>query len=205
LTRPSGACWATTSSRPPKLLAAELARQASEGCTPECRPLYAAHADVEWPTEPHVVLWHAITLLREFRGDGHTAALIAGGLGGLGALITHTACQGNGFLEGSAKASRGWSDEQWAVEVDNLRARGLLDVAGQLTEQGTELRGEIEDTTNRAAAAPWLHLGAEKTDRLYDLGRQLSTAVAAGAFPAGVFATPRGLTGKIVTKEKCYA
>jgi hypothetical protein len=83
-------------------------------------------------------------------------------------LITHTAT-GNGFLEGSAKASRGWSDEQWAVEVDNLRARGLLDVAGQLTEQGTELRGEIEDTTNRAAAAPWLHLGAEKTDRLHDL------------------------------------
>ena len=171
--------------------AAALARQASEACTPEGRPLYAAHADVKWPTEPHVVLWHAITLLREFRGDGHTAALIAGGLGGLGALITHTAT-GKGFLEGSAKASRGWSDEQWAAEVDNLRARGLLDVAGLLTEQGTELRGEIEDCTNRAAAAPWLRLGAEKTDRLHDLGRQLSrTAVAAGAFPAGVFATPR--------------
>jgi hypothetical protein len=171
--------------------AAELAREASEGCTPEGRPLYAAHADIEWPTEPHLVLWHAITLLREFRGDGHVAALISGGLGGLAALITHTVT-GKGFLEESAKATRGWSDEQWAAEITSLRARGLLDVAGQLTKQGTELRGEIEDCTNRAARAPWLHLGAAKTDRLHDLGRQLTrTAVAAGAFPAGIFATPR--------------
>jgi hypothetical protein len=171
--------------------AAELAREASEGCTPEGRPLYAAHADVEWPTEPHLVLWHAITLLREFRGDGHIAALIEGGLGGLAALITHTAT-GKGFQEGMAKVTRGWSDEQWAAEVTNLRAQGLLDAAGQLTEQGTELRGEIEECTNRAARAPWLHLGTAKTDRLHDLGRQLTrAAVAAGAFPAGIHATPR--------------
>jgi hypothetical protein len=96
--------------------AAELARAASDGCTSEGRPLYAAHADLNWPAEPHLVLWHAITLLREFRGDGHIAALVAAGISGLGALITHTAT-GKGFLEPAAKATRGWSDDQWNADL----------------------------------------------------------------------------------------
>jgi hypothetical protein len=171
--------------------AAELAREAAAGCVPEGRPLYAAHADLDWPAEPHLMLWHAITLLREFRGDGHVAALVESGLSGLAALITHTAT-GKGFLADPAKLSRGWSDEQWDAEVDNLRAQGILDEEGRLTEQGEKQRTGIEDVTNRAAMAPWRHLGAEKTERLHDVGRLLSrAAVAAGAFPGGVFATSR--------------
>jgi hypothetical protein len=171
--------------------AAELAREASEACTVEGRPLYAAHADLEWPAEPHLVLWHAITLLREYRGDGHIAALVEGGLGGLGALITHVAT-GKGFLESMAKKSRGWSDEQWAAEADNLRARNILAETNELAEPGVKAREEIEEATNRAAMAPWRHLGTEKSERLHDLARQLSrTAVAAGAFPGGVFTKPR--------------
>jgi hypothetical protein len=171
--------------------AAELARAATNGCTPEGRPLYAAHAEVGWPTEPHLVLWNAITLLREFRGDGHIAALIEGSLSGLEALITHTAT-GKGFQIAGAKATRGWSDEEWDAGLAGLRERGLIDQDGALTEQGSRLRDRIEEVTNRAAVAPWIHLGTDKADRLHDLGRQLSrTAAAAGAFPAGLFARPR--------------
>ena len=57
--------------------AAELARTAAAGCTVAGRPLYAGHADLAWPDEPHLVLFHALTLLREHRGDGHVAALTA--------------------------------------------------------------------------------------------------------------------------------
>ena len=32
------------------------------------------------PTAPHLALWHAVTLLREFRGDGHVACLVDAGL-----------------------------------------------------------------------------------------------------------------------------
>jgi hypothetical protein len=39
------------------------------------RPLAAANADLPWPGEPHLVLWHAINVLREQRGDGHIAAV----------------------------------------------------------------------------------------------------------------------------------
>ena len=48
--------------------AADLARAATAGCTVAGRPLYAAHADLDWPDEPHLVLFHALTLLREHRG-----------------------------------------------------------------------------------------------------------------------------------------
>lgn len=53
--------------------AADLARAATDGCRPDGRPLYAAHAELPWPQEAHMVLWHAQTLLREYRGDGHIA------------------------------------------------------------------------------------------------------------------------------------
>jgi hypothetical protein len=165
--------------------AAELARESVEGCIPEGRPLYAAHADLSWPELPHLVLFHAVTLLREFRGDGHIAALVEHGLNGLGALVTHCA-MGNGFTPEAAKKSRSWSDEEWDAESASLAERGILDGAGGLTEQGAALRADIEARTNAAAVGPWLRLGEGKSERLHDLGRTLSrAAVAAGAFPAG--------------------
>ena len=71
--------------------AAELALRAAEACTRTARPLYAAHADLPVPDEPHLALWHAATLLREHRGDGHLAALLAPELDPLEALVSHTA------------------------------------------------------------------------------------------------------------------
>ncbi len=70
--------------------AAELARAAAEvACRrPQGRTLFAGHAALDWPGPSHLVLWHAQTLLREFRGDGHIAALLvqdAGSGRGLGA------------------------------------------------------------------------------------------------------------------------
>lgn len=166
--------------------AAELAREATEGCTAEGRPLYAGNAELDWPSEPHEVLWHAITLLREFRGDGHIAALVANGLGGLPALITHVAT-GDSFRPEAAKSMRGWSDEQWAGAVAQLQADGLL--AGEaLTAKGIELRERIEGQTNAAAAGPWLVLGAERSARLATLCQELTRMViAAGAYPPGLF------------------
>lgn len=68
--------------------AAELAREAATSCSIAGRPLFAAYYDLPWPIEPHLVLWHAATLLREFRGDGHVVALLAEGLDGCEAHVT---------------------------------------------------------------------------------------------------------------------
>ncbi|MDQ2796057.1 MAG: hypothetical protein M3Y06_02675 [Actinomycetota bacterium] len=170
--------------------AAGLAREAAVGLSPDGRPLFAGHADLAWPDQPHIGLWHAITLLREYRGDGHIAALLDHELTGLEALITHTVT-GAGFTEAAAKATRGWSDDDWAAGVDRLRSRDLLDDAG-LTGPGQELRAGIEADTDRLGAAPWLRLGPERVARLSELGGSLTKrAVAAGAFPSGVFARSR--------------
>ncbi len=51
-------------------------------------------------------------LLREHRGDGHLAALMAAGLDGLEALVTHTAT-GKGMAPKWIFTTRGWTQEEW--------------------------------------------------------------------------------------------
>jgi hypothetical protein len=173
-----------------------LARRASSACTPEGRPLYAAHADLPWPDEPHLALWHAVTLLREYRGDGHLAALLAAGVSGLEALILHTAT-GAGFLPEVAQATRGWSAEQWGEGVAGLRARGLVDDGLSLTAEGAAFREHIEAETSRMSAAPWEHLGEDDRAELAEVGGGLTKRLlAAGAFPSGVFAPGADRTPK---------
>ncbi|MEV7238093.1 hypothetical protein AB0N06_30345 [Streptomyces sp. NPDC051020] len=164
--------------------AAELALRAAEACTRHARPLYAAHADLPVPEQPHLAYWHAGTLLREHRGDGHIAALLAAGLDPVEALVSHTAT-GKGMSPRWVLATRGWHRTDWEDAADRLRGRGLLDGEGELTEAGVALRAELEDTTDRMDLAPYEHLGAEGVERLTELARGfLLTAVSAGAFPA---------------------
>ncbi|PZS34326.1 MAG: hypothetical protein DLM58_05970 [Pseudonocardiales bacterium] len=167
--------------------AGDLAREATVGLAPEGRPLFAAHAGLAWPEQPHLALWHAATLLREYRGDGHLIALQMAGLSGIESIVTHTAT-GYGFLEGPAKLLRGWSDEQWSAAVDSLRGRGLMDADG-LTADGVSMRQRVEADTDRLDAAPWHRLGPDRTERLIELSKGLARIVVAnGAFPAGIFA-----------------
>lgn len=165
---------------------AELVREACAVLTPEGRALYAGHADLPWPEEPLLALWHGATLLREHRGDGHIAVLLHAGLTGLEALVTHTAT-GRGFTEPAARATRGWKEDEWVAACAALADRGLLDDAG-LSDDGKSLRAHIETQTDALSADPWLLLGPERTARVVELGKGLSRRlVEAGAFGAGIF------------------
>ena len=166
--------------------AAELALRAAEACTPVARPLYAAHAGLPVPEEPHLALWHAATLLREHRGDGHLAVLLAAELDPVEALVSHTAT-GKGMTPKWALGTRGWKREEWDAAVERLRGRGLLDGDGELTAAGVALRGEVEAETDRLDRAPYEHLGAAGVERLTEVAGELAgRALAAGAFPAGM-------------------
>jgi hypothetical protein len=170
---------------------AGLLREATTACAPEGRPLFAAHASLAWPEEPHLALWHGATLLREHRGDGHLAALLSAGLSGIEAIVTHVAT-GRGFRPEAAKLLRGWSDDEWSAAQDRLRDRGWLDDAGALTPDGADMRAALERHTDSLAAAPWEHLGAEGTARVVALAKPLARSLAAaGAFPSDVFPAPR--------------
>ena len=186
--------------------AAALARSAAEaaGAYPFGRALFAATAAMPWPDEPHLVLFHAQGVLREFRGDGHVAALMTAGLTGLEAMILQIA-SGAGdpaFL----RATRGWPDADWAAAADRLRERGLITVdtgpapadsasaPPALTEAGRALRAGIEATTDRLAAPAYRALGDDGLARLAELTRPLSRLVVKAGMlnPANAFAaSPR--------------
>ena len=159
--------------------AVALARTATEGCTPYGRPLYAGNASVPWPDVPHLQLFHAITLLREFRGDGHIAALVVEGITGLEAAVMHVA-QGDSWTREPLRKTRVYTAEQWDDAETRLRDRGWLDDSSQFTDAGREVRQRIEDRTDVLALPPWEHLGEQGCERLRELVRPLSKAVVDG-------------------------
>ncbi|MDT5101559.1 MAG: hypothetical protein QOC76_5296 [Mycobacterium sp.] len=165
-----------------------IVRRAAEAIpNADGRALYAGHAELDWPETPHPQLWHAITLLREYRGDGHVAALVTHGLSGLEALITHVAT-GTGFAPDYGRKLRGWSQQQWDESVERLRSRGLLDDEAQLTAAGNDLRSKIEDLTDNLAYAPWRTVSDDDVQELVSLGGIIRAAVrAAGVFPSNAF------------------
>ena len=93
--------------------AATLARRAAEQCWPQGRPLYAAHSTIGWPSESHLALWHALTLLREFRGDGHIAVLVDQQVGPCEALVIHGGFTGGVLSRSVLQGTRGWPDWPW--------------------------------------------------------------------------------------------
>ncbi|MER5439392.1 hypothetical protein [Streptomyces sp. NPDC002790] len=166
--------------------AAELALRATEACTRHARPLYAAHADLDVPQAPHMAYWHATTLLREHRGDGHIAALIGAELDPVEALVSHVAT-GKGMAPKWLLATRGWDRSEYDAAAERLRARGLLtgDEELTLTEQGVTLRAEIEHRTDALDRAPYEHLGEAGVARLTELATKfVGAALGNGAFPA---------------------
>ena len=173
--------------------AADILRGVAEAIpNADGRPLFAGHAELPWPQSPHSRLWHAITLLREYRGDGHIAALITYRLSGLEALITHTVSE-IGFTAEFARRLRGWTEEQWAAAAGRLRQRGLLDESGALTTTGLQIRTEIEDLTDTLAFEPWRTLAHGEATELEQFATSMRQVVlGAGIFPAGAFAARYG-------------
>lgn len=154
-----------------------LARRAAEAACehPQGRALFAAHATLPWPGEPLLDLWHAQTLLREFRGDGHVATLLAEGLSPTEALVLHAAS--GDVPEIFLKASRAWPAEAWTAAEESLRARGLFDDG--LTEDGTALRQHIEDRTDQLAMPAYAALGDDGCESLAELAQPFGRAVVA--------------------------
>ena len=123
--------------------------------------MYAALAALEWPSEPHLRLWHAATRWREHRGDGHVAALTTRRIDGCEAHVLAAAA---GTISAERQREhRGWSDQEWAAGAARLRERGLLLEDGSLSAEGIGLRQLIEDLTDDLSSAP---PGSERLEAL---------------------------------------
>lgn len=161
---------------------AALVRRAAEVANTAGRPLAAANAALDWPEAPHLQLWHAATILREHRGDGHIAALMVAGLDPVEALVSFAAI---GAASVERFESRGWSAGEWESARDRLAARGLIDADGTATDAGRELRGTVEGRTDQLAAAPWQSLTETEIDRLVELLGEFWVAVlSSGLLPS---------------------
>ncbi|MDF2743681.1 MAG: hypothetical protein K0S88_5058, partial [Actinomycetia bacterium] len=169
--------------------AAALARQAMDGQDTSGRPLFAAHAALPWPEPPHLSLWHAATLYREFRGDGHVACLTVDGIDGCEA---HVLAAGAGQLPGAVlREYRGWSEEEWSAAARRLRDRGWVEEDGSLTEAGRAARDAREQRTDDLSMGPWQQLGPDGCARLLKLLDQpVRLVVEGGGIP---FPNPVGL------------
>ncbi|MEU1719168.1 helix-turn-helix domain-containing protein [Nonomuraea sp. NPDC005692] len=144
--------------------AADLATRAAVSAPAEGRPLYAGLRALDVPEEPVARLWHAATLLREHRGDGHNAALLAHGIGGteahvLMALSLGMRAEEFGRIHHLPKA-------RLTAVVDGMRARGLVDTAGGFTDAGRETKQRIEALTDELAAPAYDVLNADELDEL---------------------------------------
>lgn len=173
-TRLSGVDGALRRMLPPEVLdsselaeAAVLLRSAAERAPIAGRALAAANAALPWPAEPHLVLWQAATRLRESRGDGHVAALVAAGLDPCETLVLFGA--DHGLTAEYLQIARGWSVSEWADACRRLEDRGLLTADGALTAEGAAVRGWVEEKTDEGAEIPWQAIGSEATARAAEL------------------------------------
>jgi Helix-turn-helix family len=161
-----------------------IAREVCDGLTPQGRPLYAAHAGLDWPEDDLLALWHAATLVREHRGDGHVAVLQTSGVDPVEATVL------GGLYSGTTRflrKTRGWSDEEYDAATGRLVARGWLDADGAFTDLGRDERQRIEDETDRLALEGWTHVGLERTARLHELVKPLRERItAAGVLPGAI-------------------
>jgi hypothetical protein len=127
------------------------------------------------PEQPRLRLWQAATTLREHRGDGHNAALVAAGIGPVHAHILKEA---SGESErGALQPGRDWDQQQWSAATGELRSLGWLTDEGVLSSAGAAAREDVEHRTDEAAAGPWRALGEVGTARLAELLAPLAAAV----------------------------
>ncbi|MYQ77410.1 MULTISPECIES: SCO6745 family protein [unclassified Streptomyces] len=162
--------------------AAALLRRVAEASDTTDRPMAAENAALPWPDAPHLALWHAATVLREHRGDGHLAALAHAELDPVESLVSFAAI---GAARREVFGSRGWDEGEWQAALDRLEKRGLVTADGTATEAGRALRAEVERRTDEAAAGPWRVLTDAERERLVALlGPLWVAAIGSGLLPS---------------------
>jgi hypothetical protein len=157
--------------------AADLATKAATSAPTEGRALYAALRTLPIPGEPVARLWHSANLLREHRGDGHIAALVCEGIGGLESHALYAVSLGMpaekfGRIHHLPGATL-------AALAGRMRGRGLIDDSGQITDTGREIRQRIEARTDDLAAPAYDILTPAELDQLIAALEPLAAALAA--------------------------
>ncbi len=112
---------------------------------PEGRPLFAGTLRQSIPETDLGAVWHFGDMLREYRGDSHTAAWISAGLDATEiGLLTELFW---GLPLKSYSRTRAWSEDDYSAAIDRLEERGLIKDSA-FTPAGRELREQVEVRTD---------------------------------------------------------
>ena len=162
---------------PAFIRAADLLTAAASSAPLEGRPMYAALRTLPVPEEPVARLFHAASLLREHRGDGHISALMAECIGGLEAHVL--AALDLGMPAEKFGRIHHLPAAQLSALVDGMKARGLVAEDGSFTPAGREAKQRIEALTDDLALAPYLVLDATEVGELTAALEPLAAALVA--------------------------
>jgi hypothetical protein len=145
------------------------------------KPMAAANASVVLPADPLLALWQQITVLREWRGDAHIVVLSGHRLGPCECTVIQGAT--HRIPTELLRATRLWTDSEWAAASDRLVERGWLNADGTITAAGTAAREQIEIETDEYCADLWAPISTAGIRRLATLIAPISEAfTAAGTF-----------------------
>lgn len=158
--------------------AAELAAKAARRAPADGRALFAANRALPWPDDPLAALWHATTLLREQRGDGHVAVLTAAGISGRECNVLHAAA--NRVPREYIARTRDYDDDEWHRVEQQLGARGLLGEDGSLTAAGRALKEQVESSTDALALSALEALSDDEVEALFQALTPITRAVVEG-------------------------
>jgi hypothetical protein len=156
--------------------AVELLRRAVEPLRPEGRPLYAGVRSLGVPDEPLAAVFRLGDMLREYRGDSHTAAWVAAGFDATEIGLLSELYWGLGMR--SYSRTRAWTDSQFDAATERLESRGLV-ADGGFTPAGREAREAVEVVTD-AQMQPVLAALGESIDELVTILEPWGAAVRAG-------------------------
>ena len=157
--------------------AGELAERAAYSAPTEGRVLYAGLTALPAPEEPVARLWHAATLLREHRGDGHIAALVSEAVGGLEA---HMLLAIDAGMEPEKFGRIHHLPKPLLAEVlGGLQDRGLVTADKTFTDEGRATKDRVETLTDQLAAPAYDVLTDDEVEELITLLEPLAAAVAA--------------------------
>lgn len=145
------------------------------------RPLFSALRALERPESAAGRLWRAAELVREHRGDGHLAVLVAAGLGAAEANVLTELWLGFGL--GEYSGTRGFGPDALAGAVAELERRGWMSGDG-LTDAGREARAAIEASTDAAEDRLIDAIGPSLDDLIASAAAISARLIEAGCFPA---------------------
>lgn len=124
----------------------ELVVRATDSLRVEGRPLAAGITALPDPDHPLGTIFRRGDLLREFRGDCHTAAWINGGFDAVQiGLLTELYW---GLRPRSYIRTRAWSEDDMDRAEEQLRSRRLIDAEGAFTPAGRSAREQVEIDTD---------------------------------------------------------